>query len=266
MGLGDQKQKIPRGLLLLASLLCWTLLACNKSPVPSAARSTSTAQTNLQSIDPAKTASISGVVNFEGAPLPNPSIDMGGDPACALSVNPKETPRAETVLVNRGKLQNVFVYVKSGLEAYSTPVPAAPTILDQRGCRYVPHVLGIVTGQTLRVLNSDKTLHNVHPLSVNNPQWNDSQMPGGAPREHTFSQPELLLPIVCNQHPWMKMYVNVVRSPFFSVSDEQGSFDLRGLPPGDYVLEAVHERLGIQEVKVTLAAREHKSIGFTFKP
>jgi len=220
----------------------------------------------LQTIDPATTGNISGVVTFEGVPLPNPTIDMSGDPACALAINPKDASRAETVLANHGKLQNVFVYVKSGLEAYATKVPAAPAILDQRGCRYVPHVLGIVAGQTLRVLNSDKTLHNVHPLSANNPQWNDSQMPAGAPKEHVFPKPELLLPITCNQHPWMKMYVNVVRNHFFSVSNAQGKFEISGLPPGEYVVEAVHERLGIQDMKVTLPARQHESIGFNFKP
>jgi plastocyanin len=267
----NPKLKILRRFLLLALLLGWTSLSCNKNPAPSAAISnTSTSQPNLQPIDPATTASISGAVGFEDAPLPDPTIDMSGDPGCALATNanpqPKDPARAETVLVNHGKLQNAFVYVKSGLEAYAIKIPSVPAILDQRGCRYIPHVLGIVAGQTLRILNSDKTLHNVHPLSSNNPQWNDSQMPGGAPREHIFSKPELLLPIACNQHPWMKMYVNIVQNPFFSVSDAQGKFEIRGLPPGEYVVEAVHERLGIQDVKITLAAHEQKSIGFTFKP
>jgi plastocyanin len=265
LGPQNPKLNIPRGFFLLTLLLACISLACNKNPKPSAATSnTSTSQPYLQPIDPATTVSISGAASFEGATLPNPTIDMSGDPACALAAN--SPARAETVLVNHGKLQNVFVYVKSGLEAYAIKIPAAPAILDQRGCRYVPHVLGIVAGQKLRILNSDRTLHNVHPLSSNNPQWNDSQMPGGAPREHIFSKPELLLPIACNQHPWMKMYVNVVQNPFFSISDAQGKFEIRGLPPGEYVVEAVHERLGIQDVKITLEAREHKSIGFTFKP
>src|SRR5438105_15475419 len=144
------------------------------------------------------------------------------------------------------------------------PKPSAPAVLDQKGCRYAPHVLGMGAGQTLRVLNSDAAEHNVQPMPRNNAEWNESQMPGGVPKEHVLDHAELMLPITCNQHPWMKMYVNVVDNPFFAVSDGQGNFEISGLPPGDYTLEAVHEKLGKQETKITVAPKQTANTSFSF--
>jgi plastocyanin len=189
---------------------------------------------------------------------------MDQDPACEMSS--KEPNLSEGIIVSKGKLENVFIYVKQGLENYALPKRSAPAVLDQRGCRYVPHVLGMVAGQTLRVLNSDKAEHNVHPMPRDNTEWNESQMPGGAPKEHVLEHPELLLPITCNQHPWMKMYVNVVSNPFFAVSDGQGRFSISGLPPGEYTIEAVHEKLGTQSAKVKVETHQAAAADFTFKP
>jgi len=188
---------------------------------------------------------------------------MDMDPGCALAA--KSPNLAEAVIVNQGKLENVFVYVKDGLEGHAIPRPTQPAVLDQVGCRYTPHVLGLVAGQTLRILNSDNTMHNVHPVPKNNAQWNESQMPKGDPKERTFANPELLLPITCNQHNWMKMYVNVVSNPFFAVSDDKGNFSIQGLPPGTYTIAVVHEKLGTQEMKVTVAPRQSTAVNFTFK-
>ena len=215
-------------------------------------------------IDSATTGSISGSVSFAGTPPPRQPIDMDMDPACAISA--KGPNLAEAVIVNNGKLENVFVYVKGGLEGYAIPKPAQPAVLDQVGCRYSPHVLGLVAGQTLKILNSDNAMHNVHPVAKNNPQWNESQMPKDAPKERTFPNRELLLPIVCNQHNWMKMYVNVVSNPFFAVSDSKGNFSISGLPPGAYTIAAVHEKLGTQEAKITVSSKQDQNMSFTFKP
>jgi len=214
-------------------------------------------------IDPATTGSISGTINFTGTPPPRATIDMDMDMGCSLAA--KSPNLAETVIANQGKLQNVFVYVKDGLEGYAIAKPSQPAVLDQVGCRYTPHVLGLVAGQTLRILNSDSTMHNVHPVPKNNQQWNESQMPKGEPKQRTFANPELLLPITCNQHPWMKMYVNVISNPFFAVSDDKGNFTIQGLPPGTYTIAAVHEKLGTQEMKVTVAPKQNQPINFTFK-
>ena len=94
----------------------------------------------------------------------------------------------------------------------------------------------------------------------------EGQMPGGAPKEHVLERLELLLPITCNQHPWMKMFVNVVNNPFFAVSDGQGRFAISGLPPGDYTIEAIHEKLGTQSARVTVEPHRAAVAEFTFKP
>ena len=213
-------------------------------------------------IDASSTGAIRGNVKFTGAAPPRAEVDMTMDPACGFAN--KGPQLAESVIVNQGELQNVFVYVKDGLGKYIIPKASQPVVLDQLGCRYRPHVLGMVAGQTLRILNSDNTEHNVHPVPQNNPQWNESQMPHGEPKERTFTNPELMLPITCNQHPWMKMYVNVVANPFFAVSDAQGKFEISGLPPGDYTIEAVHEKLGKQETKITVAPKQIANASFSF--
>jgi plastocyanin len=186
-------------------------------------------------------------------------MDMG----CSLAT--KDPNLSEAVIVNQGKLQNVFVYVKDGLEGYATPAPSQPAVVDQVGCRYIPHVMGLVAGQTLKILNSDSTMHNVHPVPQKNQQWNESQMPKGEPKERTFTNPELMLPVTCNQHPWMKMYVNVVTNPFFAVTDAAGKFTIQGLPPGTYTIVAVHEKLRPQEMRVTVTPKQNQTADFTFK-
>ncbi|MGH7889123.1 MAG: hypothetical protein ACRENF_01065, partial [Thermodesulfobacteriota bacterium] len=103
---------------------------------------------------------ISGKAAFTGtAPEPQ-KISMDADPACAALH--KETVYTEDVLANsNGTLRNVFVYVKEGVEGKSFPAPAQSVVLDQKGCHYTPHVFGVQAGQSLEIVNSDSTLHNV---------------------------------------------------------------------------------------------------------
>ena len=140
-----------------------------------------------------------------------------------------------------------------------------PATLDQKGCQYHPHVVGVQTNQPVKILNSDPTTHNIHPVPANNREWNESQPPQAAPLEKTFAREEIMLPVKCNQHPWMKMYVNVVRNPFFAVTDRDGKYEIKGLPPGDYTLAFVHEKLGEQTQKVTVAAKDSKTVDTSFK-
>src|SRR5919204_1487710 len=183
---------------------------------------------------------------------------MSQDPAC------KGTNEAETLVVDGGKLANVFVYVKDGLGNRTFDVPKDPIVLDQKGCRYHPHVLGVMAGQTIKIVNSDPTTHNIHPTPKDNREWNESQPPKAAPLEKSFAREEIMLPVKCNQHPWMKMYINVVKTPFFAVTDKSGKFEIKGLPPGTYTVAAVHERLGEQDQKVTVGAKETKNVDFSF--
>jgi hypothetical protein len=126
-------------------------------------------------------------------------------------------------------------------------------------------VIGTLTGQKIVFRNNDSTTHNIHASGHDNQQWNESQPPGAPPLEKVFSEPEIMLPVKCNQHPWMRMYVNVVTHPFFAVTGEHGEYKISGLPPGTYTLAFVHEKLGEQDVHVEAAPRENKSIDAAFK-
>jgi hypothetical protein len=122
-----------------------------------------------------------------------------------------------------------------------------------------------MVGQTIKIVNSDPTTHNIHPTPKDNREWNESQAPQSAPIEKTFAREEVLLPVKCNQHPWMRMYVNVVKSPFHAVSGADGKYEIKGLPPGEYTIAFVHEKFGEQDQKVTLAAKDSKTVDTTFK-
>jgi len=189
--------------------------------------------------------SVTGVVAYNGTPAAPKKIDTSADPVCGTA-NPNLV--TEAAVVKDGKLANVFVYVKDGTTAdgtkvgdYTYPTPSAAVTLDQKGCQYVPHVLGVQTNQTLTITNSDATQHNIHPTPKVNPEWNKTQANGSAPLNEKFARHEVLIPVKCNQHPWMKSYVGVLKHPFFAVSAADGSFTIKGVPPGTYTVAAWHE-------------------------
>ena len=215
-------------------------------------------------IDPATAGEVTGSVSFEGAAPAKIRIRMDAVPACTEAS--KEAVFSEEVVVNDNKtLRNVFVYVKDGLGNRTFPAPAEPVVLDQKGCWYRPHVFGIVAGQKLEVKNSDPTNHNIHPMPSQNREWNESMPPGASPLMKDFPRAEVMLPVKCNVHPWMKAYIGVVAHPFFAVTGDKGSFTLKGLPPGDYTIEAWQEKYGTQDQKVTIGPKESKAITFSFK-
>jgi plastocyanin len=244
--------------------LCAVLLtvACNKKeeqPANSMSNTAAPAPAAATPIDPATAATVSGTVKFDGAAPKAAKIDMSQDPAC------KGMNEAEAVVVTGGDLANVFVYVKDGLGSRTFDVPTTPVVLDQSGCKYHPHVLGVMAGQTVQIKNDDQTTHNIHPTPKDNREWNESQPPAAAPLEKNFAREEVMLPVKCNQHPWMKMYINVVKSPFYAVTDKSGKYEIKGLPPGDYTIAFVHEKLGEQDQKVTVAAKDTKTVDQSFK-
>ena len=247
------------GLLSLSVLLL--LAGCNKKE-----NAESTQPTNAPASAPAATpidqstvASVSGTVKYDGAAPKAQKIDMSQDPAC------KGTNEAENVVADKGDLANVFVYVKDGLGNRTFDTPKDPVILDQSGCKYHPHVLGVMAGQTVQIKNDDPTTHNIHPTPKDNREWNESQPPQSAPIEKNFAREEIMLPVKCNQHPWMKMYINVVKSPFYAITGPDGKYEIKGLPPGDYTIAFVHEKLGEQDQKVTVAPKESKTVDQSFK-
>jgi plastocyanin len=145
------------------------------------------------------------------------------------------------------------------------PVPATSAVLAQEGCTYRPHVLGIQVGQTLDIVNGDETLHNVHAVPSRNGEFNVAQQSKGFRNTHVFSTHEVLVPFKCDVHKWMTAYIGVVEHPFFAVTGREGTFTLKGLPPGTYTIEAVHEKLGTQTAMVTLPAKGTQDVAFSFK-
>jgi plastocyanin len=249
-------------MLSVLALMALILLAgCNKkeSETPAAPSESAAPAPAATPIDQATVGSVSGAVKFDGSAPKAQKIDMSQDPAC------KGTNEAETVVVDKGGLANVFVYVKDGLGNRTFDVPKDAVVLDQSGCRYHPHVLGVMAGQMVQIKNDDPTTHNIHPTPKDNREWNESQPPQAAPIEKTFAREEVMLPVKCNQHPWMKMYVNVVKSPFYAVTGADGKYEIKGLPPGDYTIAFVHEKLGEQTQKVTVGPKESKTVDQSFK-
>ncbi len=190
-------------------------------------------------------------------------INMNSDPACAAMQTTPVYP--EDIVLNGKKLENVFVYVKNGLEGRSFPPPDEPAVLSQEGCRYTPHVLGIMVNQKLRIVNGDPTLHNVHCQADKNSPFNLGQPLKGMEAVRTFSTPEVMIHFKCDVHKWMSAYIGVLPHPYFGVTGEDGTFALKNLPPGEYVIEAWHEKLGTQSVTVKVSERETKEISFGFK-
>jgi plastocyanin len=257
------KMKSSIVLLALAVLGLLLLSACGKKEEQASnqrEQKAATATPAATPIDQATVGSVSGVVKYAGTAPKAAKIDMSQDPAC------KGSNTAETLVVNGGNLENAFVYVKDGLGSRTFDVPKEAVTVDQQGCRYHPHVVGVMTGQPFKVLNSDPTTHNIHPTPKDNREWTESQAPKAPAIEKTFAREEMMLPVKCNQHPWMKMYVNVLKHPYFAVTDKDGKYDLKGLPPGDYTIAVVQEKLGEQTQKVTVGAKESKTVDFNYKP
>ena len=205
---------------------------------------------------------ITGKIAFEGtAPAPE-KVKVSADPKCQ-SMHPQGLEK-QAVEVKGGGLAHVFVWVKSGVSG-SYPAPAEPVVLDQQGCTYHPHVIGVQTAQSIKIRNSDETLHNIHPRPTLNREFNIGQPRQGMESTKSFDKQEIMIPVGCDVHPWMRAYISVVSHPFFAVSKEDGTYEIEGLPAGDYEIEAYHEKLKAQTQKVTVKDGDRAKLDFTFK-
>jgi hypothetical protein len=245
------------GLALAASIACG---GGNKSAEPAAPPA---GASGGQKVDPATAGDVKGVVSFEGTAPKNAPIKMNADPVC---VKQNSTPQfQETYAVEDGKLANVFVYVKDGLGNYAFDPPTETARIDQKSCRYHPHVFGVRVNQPIEILNSDPTLHNIHALPKANSEFNNGQPIQGMKMNHVFTSKEVMVPFKCDVHGWMNAYVGVLDHPYFATTGKDGSFELKGLPPGTYTIEAWHEKLGPMTQSVTVGAKETKDVNFAFK-
>jgi plastocyanin len=209
-------------------------------------------------------SSITGTVVYDGK-VPNlRPLAMNADPACA-KMHKGPVPNEALVLGSGNTMGNILVWVSKGLPAGKTwPAPKTPVVLDQKGCQYVPHVMGIQVGQAYRILNSDGILHNVHALPKVNKAFNRAMPPTVKEANATFDKPEAVFQIKCDVHPWMSAYVGVFTHPFHAVTSSDGKFTIANLEPGTYEITAWHERLGTQTASITVGANETKSQNFKF--
>jgi plastocyanin len=250
---------ISRVLLTTAVSLSIVVLGCGGGGGGDAAPGTSTeADAPAAAQGPMGTAMIMGTVNFTGTAPDRVQLTL--DRECA-GLN-DATVRSEEVVVNDGKLQWAFVYVKEGIEGSYSP-PAEPVVIDQRGCTYQPHVLGVQTGQNIRILNSDPLLHNIHAMPETNRPFNFGMPRQGDERDRSFPTEEVMVWVKCDVHPWMGAWVGVLDHPFYAVSGADGTFMIDGLPAGTYTVEMWHEKYGTQTMEVTVADGASATADFT---
>ena len=245
----------------MAAALALTISACSGGDLEQAAPAGP--PPNAQRVDPATAGTVTGRVHFEGEAPQNPPVRMSGDPMCARAHPDGVT--FENFVVTDGGLDNVFVHVKDGLGAYYFDAPAEPVTLDQQGCRYVPHVIGVQAGQPVEITNSDETMHNVHALPDVNREFNFAQAVKNKRDVRTFTAAEVMVPVKCDLHPWMRAYIGVVAHPYYAVTTNGGRFELKNLPPGTYTIEAWHEKAGTQTQQVTIGEKETTDVAFTFR-
>jgi plastocyanin len=212
-------------------------------------------------------SSITGTVIFDGkAPALKP-LDMQAEAVCHKKHGGKPAPNEALVLGTGNAMANIMVWVSKGLPSGKTyPVPTTPVTLDQDGCQYKPHVMGIMVGQSFKVLNSDGILHNVHALPKVNATFNMAMPPTRKEASATFGKEEGMFVIKCDVHPWMQSYMGVFSHPFFAVTGPDGKFTIPNLPAGTYEIEAWHEKLGTQKSKVTVGASDTQTAAFKFAP
>jgi plastocyanin len=262
-------------MLLLAVAASLSLAACGggkeeealeeeAAPATSAATAAPAAAPAAPAAAPAGGgATLIGKVSFTGTAPAKEAIKMDADAYCkAAHATPVYTQDVE--VNSNGTLKDVFVYVKQGVTG-SYPAPTTPVVLDQQGCQYHPHIFGIQAGQPLKIVNSDGTLHNIHALPKINAEFNIGQPFKGMETAKKFDKPEMPLRFKCDVHKWMGAYAGVLPHPFFAVTNDQGTFEIKNLPPGTYVIEAWQEKYGPQTQTVTISGAESKTLDFSFK-
>jgi len=260
-------KNIPLLLFLLAFFGCKSQPSQQQPSTVAASTGTAPSAASPSTAPPAKAAtpylsaagSIKGVIDFKGAVPRQRTIDMTADPMCPQTPQP-----AETVVVNNGKLANVFVYVKEGAPAGPYPTPSEAVTLDQKNCRYNPHMMGVMVKQQFKITNTDQADHNIYDMPTKNPAWNETQMPTDKPIFKSFSSPEMMIAMQCNQHPWMRAYVNVMSNPYYAVTGPDGTFEIKNLPPGEYTLAAVHEKFGEKTMKVKVGPKQTAKAEFAY--
>jgi len=212
--------------------------------------------------------SITGTVKLSGTAPHMKGIDMSKDPYCVAQHKDKPVQLENVIVGANGGIENVVLYISDGLSASAaSAVPSEEPSFDQKGCMYTPHVLPVDVNQKFKVVTSDQTTHNIHPLpapGTGNIGWNKSQPPGAPPIETEWKAPEVAISVKCNIHPWMHGWHVVVKGPY-AITDGDGNFTIKNVPAGSYTVTAWQEEYGTQTAKVTVAGGQAAKADFTFK-
>jgi plastocyanin len=210
-------------------------------------------------VDPTALGSVTGVVSFDGVVPEAEPLSLNADAWCK---NHHDTPpREESLVVNDGKIANAFVWISKGLEGFDFDTPSTKVVLDQQGCIFGPRVVGIQLGQNVTMHNNDPVLHNVHSKPELNRTKNIALPVQGSERDFKFDKAEVMIPIVCDVHPWMRAFIGVVDHPFFAVTDLDGAFHFENMPAGEFTLQIWHERLGVEEQTIVVMKGETLDLG-----
>ena len=210
-------------------------------------------------------ADISGVIKLDGPQPKRPPLQL--TPESRKLYEGQPYPRDEVELVSaKGEIKNVFVYIRKGLPAgktYTAPKKAA--LLDQKRSMFRPRIQGLFVGQDFAMRNSDPIIHNVRSLSQENRPFNIAQPAGTPDRKKRFSDQEGPIELRCDYHRWMRAFIFVMEHPFFGVTDTQGRFSIKNLPPGEYVLATWHESFGENKQTLKVGANGLNNANFTYK-
>ncbi len=248
---------------VVVASLALTFAACGGGDSQPAAPPVTQAQAPMAAA--AGNGSVSGTISFGGVAPAAEKVKLSADPKCAAMH--KDGLERQQIKVTDGGLADVLVLVKTGLSGNYT-APAEPVLLDQKGCDYTPHMLAMMAGQKLKIRNSDDTLHNIHPRPKDNAEFNIGQPRQGMESEKSFEKPEMLIPVGCDVHPWMRAYITVLSHPFFAVTQEDGRFEIKGLPAGEYEIQAIHGKLGLDKAvsgKVSVKDGEAATLDLTLQ-
>jgi hypothetical protein len=258
-------------ILGLASALVLTLFvvgcSSNKSTSTTTEKTSSASQAASAgaTVNPATAGEITGTVKLTGTPPKMPIIRMGADPGCGKANGGKPVHAEDVQVGPGGALEDVVVYIKSGLDNYTFTTPTTPVTLDQKGCMYEPHVVALMVNQPFHVVNSDPFVHNIHVMPKVNPEWNEAQPAGAPPIVKTFARPENAIPVRCNIHPWMQAFIFVFKNPYYAVTGGDGTFTIKNVPPGTYTVETWQQRYGTQDQTVTVGTSQTKTVNFSYK-
>ena len=211
-------------------------------------------------------ADVSGVIKLDGPQPKRPPLPL--TPESRKLYEGQPYPRDEVELVSaKGEIKNVFVYIQKGLPAgKSYPAPKKPALLDQQRSMFRPRIQGLFVGQDFAMRNSDPIIHNVRSLSQENRPFNIAHPAGTPDRLKRFSDKEGPIELRCDFHRWMRAFVFVMEHPFFAVTDSQGQFTIKNLPPGEYTLASWHESFGENKQTIKSGVDDLKGITFAYKP